>query len=392
MRRQISLALGALGFTLLGQLAQAAEPIYYSPSRYSSSVVQVQGTDDLGSAPASAAVEAMTGSHGHHGGGCDRGCGQHKLFGTHRCVGGVGFYYIRPSWETNPAFSVSRTDLVSPGSPSTFTEHDFDWDYEVAPLVWLGLVTDNGAGIRTRYWRLDTDASDGITNDSVAGVTSVFISTPSVGFLSLSASTPGDRLDVESTLELDVWDLELTKEFESCGCTFLLAGGFRSARVEQTYSATVTSLIGDIDSLFSERTIRGLGVTVAMEVRKAVDFCPGLALYGSARGSLLCGRDKQEVERIDMFAGVVFDADANTLERDDVLRVVELEAGGEYACDLGCHRLLFQAAVVSQTWYGIGDGRNSFEDDPGGGDSFSRANNNSDLGLFGLKASVGLQY
>jgi hypothetical protein len=443
MRRQISLALGALGFTLLGQLAQAAEPIYYSPSRYSSSVVQVQGTDDLGSAPASAAVEAMTGSHGHHGG-CDKGCGH-----GHRCVGGIGFYYMQPSWENNPAYVISRSAGSGPITSSSAQQKEFDWDHEVAPLVWLGFVSCDGWGARVRYWRFDEDTKETITNSDPTGATVISSAAPlGLGFsspgplmsgaavtvvitggnsllfppgtvtgfnpgplLDLGFSLGSDQLTFESTLEMDVFDVEATQEFQAGNWSLLLAGGVRSAKLSQSYNAfrinsvnfpesevNVPFNVTDSATLQSDHEFKGLGPTAAIEARRECGST-GLSIYGKARGAVLFGTGEQKASLVTAYRGSFFVFGTAPFEavsssyasssRDDVIPVMELELGAEYACDWHFGQLLLQAGVVSQTWFGAGNAANN-ELITGG--TVGVSDNHSNLGLFGLKASIGLQY
>jgi hypothetical protein len=310
----------------------------------------------------------------------------------HPCVGGVGVYLLRPHWDTNPAYAVFR---ATPGDPAAFSsrqQKNFDWDTEAAPLVWLGWVTPSGCGVRGRYWEFDADVTTGVLNDSNA-LASVTIASAAPLGLGVSGTTVGDRIGVESDLRLEVADLEATQAFDICQWSFLVAGGLRYASVTQRYHAGFIPADPTTDSvvtLRSNHSFHGAGPTVAFEARRYLGY--GWALYGAGRGSLLFGSGKQDVARLSN-DGVTGALDAVATARDDnddLLPIVELELGGEWAWECCYGRLLFQAGVVSQTWFGAGNAANSDLIDATA--LAQSADNDSNLGLVGLKLSVGWEY
>jgi hypothetical protein len=354
-------------------------------------------------------------------------------------VAGGGFYYLKPHWDTNPAFLVRVTDLSTSSYPTIQRQIDFDWDAELAPLIWLGYVGCDGCGVRARYWRFDEDTHLAVQNHDQSGATSIGSAAP----LGLALSSPGpllggdtvhgvtlsgayngkgnigtvptgaDGLTFASTLELDVVDLEATQDVHMGCWSLLFSGGVRYARLSQKYSATrfnsgsfdtwwllPTRVAEDSATLDSEHEFEGVGPTAAVEARRVVG-CTGLILYGSARGALLFGKNKQDASLGTAFRGdylrpnhslVTFDRTTFThasASGDDVLPVLELELGVEFAHDLGAALLLLRAGVVSQTWFGAGNAANN-DLLVAGGDEV--ADNDSDLGLFGLKFEAGLQF
>jgi hypothetical protein len=416
VRRQWILALGALALGCLFTCAQAVAQT--TDSTTSSSNLTPPQTIEKAPAPSETSASVVHESHyrgdyerapygfggpgyvgpGYDGYGFDPVgddcCGHHGHCWT--CVGGVGVHVLRPRWNNNPAYVVSQStvDGVTPAI-SSLVQTDFEWDTEVAPLIWLGIRCGNDFGVRTRYWRFDEDVDAGVINNEVAGSSEVVIDSAGPlgitvgGFDALDES--GDRLDVESDLRIDVWDLELTQEYRFYDWSFLLAGGVRYGRIEQNYDATAyfpTSAPNTLVQLRSNHSIDGIGPTAAVEVRRGL--CPRLALYGSARGSLLFGTNEQEASRLATVGGTLAGVAQARNEQDDVLPVVELELGGEWFYDCNSGRWLVQAGVFSQTWFGAGNAANSELIGTVGGTQ--SADDDSYLGLVGVKLTVGFQY
>jgi hypothetical protein len=146
-------------------------------------------------------------------------------------------------------------------------------------------------------------------------------------------------------------------------------------------------IIQDQDVLRSGHNYNGAGPTFAVEARRPLgDF--GLAVYGSARGSVLFGRSRQEANVATLLVGeyvvaggpnVPFSGghfDRQREGRDLVMPVVELEVGAEWGADWAGGRLFARTGVVHQTWFGAGDA----------------SSDRGQLGFFGLTVSAGLSY
>ena len=65
-------------------------------------------------------------------------------------IGGAGVYFVKPYWETNPAF-ISGSSLDLMGNPTSQTDASFDWDLEVSLVVFVGYVGEGGTGVRAQY-------------------------------------------------------------------------------------------------------------------------------------------------------------------------------------------------------------------------------------------------
>src|SRR5262249_46278724 len=83
-------------------------------------------------------------------------------------IAGVGIYLMQPYFQNNPAYTVFTEDQIARPDPATgkinFNKPNKDTlsesadrvavhsHMEVAPLVWLGYVNDDGFGGRVRWW------------------------------------------------------------------------------------------------------------------------------------------------------------------------------------------------------------------------------------------------
>lgn len=319
----------------------------------------------------------------------------------------VGLYYMQPFWKTNGAYVIERQTEGQPsGQINEFTrQEDFDYDFEFAPVIAIEYKCGHGLGVRGRYWHFDAGDTVSAINhagDNVRirsahplgdGVESPTPIPP--GFVTLGDGT-GDRLVVESGLELDVFDVELTKACDFCGCSVLFFGGVRFARIDQTFNGFVANR----DLTFTEinltdHVFNGAGPTLGMEVRHMLG-CTGLALFGSGRGSFLYGHHSHHMNSFEVLEarGVRFNPgefDTSSVEWQDFLPVLEAELGVEWAsnaCD-GCSLLFVQAALVGQAWLGAGNSSlNEIINIDRSPNEVADADAN--LGFFGFRVSVGV--
>jgi hypothetical protein len=279
----------------------------------------------------------------------------------------AGIYLFQPTFQSDPALIVS-----SPGAPST-RQIDFSRHMISAPAVWLGLTTDRGWGVRTRWYTLDQ-------NSSV-----------------IAASAPGELLSVASPLKavqtpvfgsalasgelhIDSWDLEGTCNFERCKWCLLLGGGMRYVHLDQTYGASVVSLAGAQTLATAQHNLNGFGPTFSLQgYRPLGASC--FALYGIGHTSVVFGSAS------DSFTGIAPGATAQSISRHEVsvLPIGELEIGLEAShCWRHC-RLFFQTGFVGQVWWGGGSAS-----------GFDAVNNaaasNSNFGFIGLALRAGVAF
>jgi hypothetical protein len=315
-------------------------------------------------------------------------------------VGGAGIYWMQPYFTNNPAFTVTQVTSTGPsGTPRAVTSRaNLGNHMEVAPMLWLGYVSDSGLGGRVRWWHFRHGTDQGVAVGPGAPGTLTFISSAAPMGFTAFADNNGQTaaLAVTSKLELQVWDAEATTSVQSGKWDLLLAGGVRYAHIAQNYNAFVSGDSGGTAgpitaTVLSGHSFDGIGPVVALEARRALCDC-GLSLYGSARGAILFGSARQTAFDAFVSGDGSFIDDA-TERRNPVVPVGELELGLEYGRCIGSSRVFSQVALVGQQWWGIGSASravntNSFGvPNPGGGSIVD-----SDLGLLGLAFRTGVSF
>jgi hypothetical protein len=288
---------------------------------------------------------------------CDP-CGNGRAFGAGQgFVGGGGVMFLKPHWDNNPAY------LAINGNPDF--NQDFGYDLQAAPFVWLGYVGCSGFGVRARWFEFD-HASDVRQNNAVG----ILAGGPG----QLLSFTGGQDLRFQSDLNLDVWDIEATQSIDVGCTTWIASAGLRYLHIAQHYNVFNSATPGFVSS----HNFNGAGPTIALEGRRNIG-CTGLSLYGNARGSIVFGDSlytscTAEVEntnvRIGSWAPV---------------SIAELEVGAHYSQIVGCSLVYGRVAVVGQHWQGVG---NASLSDP----TFSGGVDRSNLGLYGVKLELGMNY
>jgi hypothetical protein len=335
--------------------------------------------------------------------------------------GGAGLYFMRPFFESNPAYSASSSRYSNPyplplmppvlaslapsgGVPANVQytlQKDFSTDFEVAPRVWLGYVSPCGFGVRGRYWYYHEGSSETAVNAAGPEFTQSIVTSATVQGLSVvsyregaqvpNGPEPVDILGFGRNLDMHVADLEVTRDTQAGSWYFLFSVGARYAHLTQHYnvffaSPNMPNIYADdlnSDVLLSEHTFSGAGPTAAIEVRRPAVF--GFALYAGARGSILFGTTEQQASlaSFSYFATptmLIPSRAANyssvCASHDDVLPVAELEAGFEWSHQWGRVRPFLQTGLVAQSWFGAG----------------SASSTTGNFGLLGLSVLTGLDF
>jgi hypothetical protein len=280
---------------------------------------------------------------------CRSGCGW---------VGGVGLYWVKPNWSSNDAF----TRPVPPNQTRNFA---FGYDYEIAPLAWIGYVGDTGFGVRARWWEFDHSAS--VTRGPVPVNLNGFFERN--GFVSYA-----------NNLDLDVWDLEATQSV-NLGCvTMVGSAGVRYAHIAQRLHRFVYArgafVFGSGPVELDGHNFDGYGPTLSLELRRAVG-CSGLSLYGNARGSVLFGDELFDQSNFPVSQGDPTGATQFLASQWTTVSIAELELGAEYRTMFNRSTMAFaRAGLVGQVWQGVGN----------------TLDNEGTLGFYGLRTEIGINY
>lgn len=303
---------------------------------------------------------------------------------------GIGFYYIKPVWDSNPALNTLNTGASFGGFDRGRIDH-FSYDFDFAPLIWIG-VSDGNVGARVRFWTFDESASLSRIDDSLDLIIS---SAAPLGINITSRGLLGgtETITAVGDLQLEVWDLEGTYTHQLCGFDITYFGGLRYVHLSQSYNAAVvgnnTGIL--LQALSSGHNLNVAGLTGGVETRRAIG-CTGLAVYGSSRASLLYGHSRQTAVALDLTQeveqGIGEGADTS---REDLLPILEAELGVEYSANMGSSTLFIQAGLVGQVWFGAGNNSRSSSPDvlgPAAGGTISDDN----LGFFGFVIAGGIRY
>jgi hypothetical protein len=307
----------------------------------------------------------------------------------------AGAAYLRPHWKANPAFQTAVPDPAT--GNAVLRQQDFPDDGQIAPRVTLAYTLPNGPGLRARWWGFAQDARLSAGGDEagvLAPVATVTTAAPlGVSLSSLLLPFPGPfAATATSSLRLDVWDLEAFDAARWDDWALTYGGGVRYAHLSQHYDAAlIDATTGDpVASLRSGHNMNGYGPTGAVEVRRTLGNT-GIALFGSARGSLLFGKHAEDAGLV-ILAGLPPAPGVQAhASRDDVVPVAELEVGAAYQRSLGRMQVFVQSGLVGQVWFGAGNAANTngFQAE---GARTGQPNNTADLGLFGVSLTAGVRY
>lgn len=297
--------------------------------------------------------------------------------------GGVGFYFIRPQWNSNTSYGRFTVDAA--GNAAN-TQQSFNYDFTFSPKVWAGVVNKQGLGVRAKYWHFDQGMSQ-----STSSVGDIFTASPlGINLPSLGAAGAPTVMNFDSQLKLYAVDFDFTKDIPIGNLTLLYWGGFRYAHIAQNYSVVETGG-GAVNTLTSGQNRNGFGPTVGLEDRYKVGDT-GLSLYGNFRGSVLCGNGKQNVTRV--APGLAGNLTASE-SLNNLLPIAELEVGSEYAFDVGRARMFVNVALVCQAWFGAGNSSRSSGSAPPAlfpALPDTSAINDGNLGLYGLTVNSGVNF
>jgi len=330
-----------------------------------------------------------------------------------RCEGSCGFYTGASLYLLKPYFSNSNTAYITNtgfgGTSPTQTTTDFSWDYSASPAIWLGWTSENGLGIRGRFFYFNQNSqtattsltanqafNGGVTIDGPNGLpapasaSSSSFGSPGALFVSTNGLA-SDVLTFTSSLRILTADLEATWMGRSGNWSWVLGGGGRYLTLAQNYQGTLTNNISaaqggpanETTTLATGHNFNGFGPTI--------NFCgnyrvlnTGLSLYGDVRGSFLVGSTSQFTN----FNRVIIDPNgigtgtvppqgySVSSNRDMTMPVLEIELGVAYTFMLGRVQSVISAGAVNQTYFDAG----------------SASQTSGNLSLFGGRFSLGLQF
>jgi hypothetical protein len=295
---------------------------------------------------------------------------------------GAGIYYLKPFLADRTAF-ITTAPAVGAAPVSTATT--FDWSYSVSPLIWLAYSGESGLGAQIRYFRFDQSSNDPSTSNP-DGANNIFQApglpepelfhggTGSGLFNSPSVGGPGDVLTFSSDIRIETLDLELTKHLSVSQWSLMLSAGARYLQSAMDYRGVLVNAAGPLtETVAFGHNFYAAGPTICLGGYWYLDE-DRWAVYFSTRGSLLVGNSRQTFSSSQQDIASV--SNLFTQLDDAVVPIGEIELGLAWTPDLGDVAAVVQAAVVDQTYFGVG----------------SPSQVGGDLSLFGFQVSFGVGY
>ncbi len=179
------------------------------------------------------------------------------------------------------------------------------------PRVWLGVVDEQGLGLRTRFWRFE-DVSNA---DRV-----------------LHVPLQGDYAGME--IEAYTIDAEITQQFCICQWDAIVASGVRYASLEQKIVAA------DADD-YRAKLFHAIGPTLSLDLHRSLGRF-GFAWIANARGSLLVGEAR-------------WSAPNRIHHTDDLGAILDMQIGLQWTrCFPRLGKVAVRGTYDQQNWFGVG--------------------------------------
>jgi hypothetical protein len=314
-------------------------------------------------------------------------------------LAGAGIYYLQPRWGNNPANSTAVSSQGNVATAETGTQQDFSMSGQFAPLIWLGYVGEGGMGLRARWWHLQGTTkftTDLGPNSDPNTSTSIFTAYPlGVGFSAASSSAIDNAMEFDSSLTMDVTDLEFLWDLRPRRGSLLLGAGIRYAHLNQSYHASLLSTPTDPtqdvlgNDLAFNHNFDGIGPLLSLEARYPLGET-GFSLLGSVRGAVLIGNGSQQATMTSTDNSVVQDTITRWQPGGGTIPVLELELGAGWQTQVNRYQFQVEAAAVAQAWFTAGNAAN--QDNIFSSPFSPDASTRDTLGLIGFRLTAGLSY
>ena len=290
----------------------------------------------------------------------------------YRVDGGYEFGWLQPRFSDNVSVVVSR--------PSGDQAYAFDHQFEITSRLWVGIENDRCAGIRARYWDLNTDAPKQVTF-ALAGAAPLSLTIEGGGGnLSRTAvANAGEVMTSTHHLEMRTIDLEGTQRI-NFACTQTIASfGLRYAQTQQRSHAVATNGAGAVSELVcQDLDFEGFGPTTSIEMTRGMfaanSILCRLSFYANARGSILFGQQQQQIVLV---TGGGASLAEDEYVHDSLLPIAELVGGLQWVGQpLGRGRWTIRTGYRAESWFGAG----------------GPINTSSNLGLHGMVLSIAARW
>ncbi len=299
-------------------------------------------------------------------------------YGPGHSIGGWGksffiggeYLLLRPHFSDSTAFI--RNDASENGNDFTFNEQsiDFDYDYRSQFRGYLGFRLDQcQSELRFTFWNMNFN-TDAPTQQPVPNIPTGQVIPPIsfVNNIDTAADDPGDVISANSTLDVNVYDLDFSKRVTfnkvPCGsnrcdpCFVPCPGwdvqftlGVRVADINRQYRTSILDAQGtqksdgQVDGKFV-----GAGPHVGILGRRFFGLNGLWYFYGKGSGALLVGNYERNISRFTVDNGVTLLTTSNG-DQTRTIPVTEIELG--VACQPS-RWVNLSAGWLFQTWWDLG--------------------------------------
>lgn len=299
-------------------------------------------------------------------------------------IGGYEFVYLEPHLQDNTSLFVNPP-MGGMGGLGDGSIETFNYDYALAPRLWLGYMGAGGLGFQVTYFQYDQSADNVLFSYDDAGVPATAAAwVPGSALLNLTASADaaGEVLSVRSGLELHTLDMEAIQQIGFPQTVLTFTGGVRYATMHQDLLADVMGGGMLQEALWHTHDFEGAGPTASVRVRRRIG-ASAFALVGGLRGSILFGEANQQIkQRITPIppqwivdGEVAWDRHTKRHSEEE-LGMLDVRVGVDWSTPMGAFGTFFvQTGVEGQLWFDAGNANTT----------------QGDLGLFGITNTFGVR-
>lgn len=277
---------------------------------------------------------------------------------------GADYLLVKPRFSQSVARVDRVLDINSTATPTvrttTDTEVAYNYDYQSNYRIFAGYHACRcGGDIQFTYWRLQGDAATGL-----GPVANVAAGNGSAGQLGNNATQDGDQLGANSSVSVNLYDIDFNKclslggstdACDSCGCPRWDLRWWAGVRIadlnrqdnNEVFNDDVSQSTGLITARF-----RGAGPRVGMQGRRYFGECCRFSLFAKGSGALLIG-DYTMHRKLTAIPTTPTGPAIVNLQDDSLTRMVpmaEIEVGASYQV---CERLFFTAGWLFQAWFDV---------------------------------------
>ena len=295
--------------------------------------------------------------------------------------GGFEFLWLQPNFDNSIAFlssgpgeNLGNGMFGGVAQRSDARAHEFDYDFELSPRIFLGWTHQSGWGIRTRYFQFDASANRPFTTIVPNGDAETPAFQPYLGsgdhfFMDHGIGT---EFRAAHSLKIQTWDLEVTNQLVFCRSLVTAGLGLRWVGIDQRYRAdTIWAGTDILETLYYNHNFYGAGPTLSLEMVRPFSCCTGLAFYATGRGSVLFGERSQYFKKEDGNTGALTETFTRR-DADTAIYIAEVGMGLQYT-----RGIFFGRTGWEGQWWANAGGPTT---------------TNGDLGLHGISLTLGINY